>query len=245
MSYSCPICKNTYEKKMGKCPCGYEGIDIAEYYPYFKTEAEREAEYGKETFGIYKFSKRVVCGELPYAPSELVLKEGENGETVVYEAVEDRGMAYIDCVGTEKSPTVADMGVTALRTRLYSVYLNTDYADSRFLDEGHARMLFFGPDFKGFTEGYVVQYPPVRYIWVDPKNKFITAENNVLYNKDKTVLIAYARKRPETEYRVPETVRRIEKHAFFYADGLKRLYLPRGTELGDENCADSFEIIYY
>lgn len=245
MSYSCPICKNTYDKKTEKCPCGFEGVDIAEYYPYFKTEAEREAEYGKETFDIYKFTKRVACGELPYAPSELVLKEGENGETVVYEAVEKRGLAYIDCVGTAEKPTVADEGVIALRTGLYSLYLNTDYADSRFLDEGHIRMLFLGPDFKGFTEGYAVQYPPVRYIWADPENKFFTAENNVLYNKDKTVLIAYARKRPETEYRVPETVRRIEKYAFFYADGLKRLYLPKGVVIGEENGLNFLEIIHY
>ena len=244
MSYSCPICKNTYDKKVEKCPCGFLGVNIAEYYPYFVSEAEREAEYRKETFGIYKFTKRVACGEIAFSPSELVLTD-QGDKTVVYEAVEERGLAYIDCLGTEDKPTVADMGVIALRTGLYSLYLNTDYADSRFLDEGSIRMLFLGPDFKGFTEGSVVQYPPVRYIWVDPQNKFFTAENNVLYNKDKTVLIAYARKRPEAEYKAPESVRRIEKRAFFCADGLKRLYLPRGTVFDDENCADCFEIVYY
>lgn len=246
MSYGCPICKTVYGEKISKCRCGFEGVDIAEYYPYFKSEAEKSEEYKKETFGIYKFTKRVACGELPYQPSEVVLQKRDNGDIGIYEAVEERGLAYIDCVGNDGKRTVADMGVVALRTGLHSMYLNTDYAESRFLDEAHIKMLFLGPDLKGFTDGFVVLTPPVRYVWVDPKNRFFTAENNVLFSKDKTVLVAYGRCRPEEEYKVPENVRYLEKYSFFFAENLRKLYLPRGIRIADGAFVQyGGEIIYY
>ena len=110
-------------------------------------------------------------------------------------------------------------------------------------------MLFLGPDFKRFTEGYIIPYAPVRYLWVDQKNKFFTAEDNVLFNKDMTELIFYPRHRPETEYRVPRSVKRIGKCSFGGAEYLEKLYFPEGVRIDDAWLksveTDGLEIVYY
>ena len=242
--YECPICKTKYDRATECCQCGFEHIEKS-YYDSAEMDSDAEK---KELFNIYKFTKRVACGEIPYEPSELELIERDD-KVYVYEALEKRGLAYIDCVGKEGIPTVADMGVIALRTGLKSLILNTDEADSRFLDEGHIRMLFLGPDFKRFTDGYIVAYAPIRYLWVNSKNKFFSSEDNVLFNKNKTELIFYPRYRPETEYRVPSTVKKIGKGAFGNADKLKKIYLPKNVSIEDraitKDKADGLEIVFY
>ena len=239
----CPICKREYDGSPQQCQCGFELIKSSTF------EENNEAFSKKELFNIYKFTKRVVLGEIPYTPSELELIERSDGKTCVYEALENRGLAYINCVGNGGKITCADMGVIALRTGMFSLILNTDEADSRFLDEGHIRMLFLGPDFKRFTDGYIVPFAPVRYLWVDPENKFFTSEDNVLFNKEMTELIFYPRHRPEAEYRVPQSVKRIGENAFCGAEYLKKLYLPEWVRIDDDwlKSGDirTVEIVYY
>ena len=165
--YECPICHTEYETNPHVCPCGFEGIE----YPAYES-AELQEEYEKKRlFKIYKFAKRVVTGELPYEPSALTVYEHDD-KICVDEAVDDRGLAYVDLRGDGKRKTFAAEGLVVFRTRTPALYLNTDEAHSDFLDESHVRMLFFGPDFQGFPHGFFRPRAEIRYIWVNEKNPF-------------------------------------------------------------------------
>ena len=67
-----------------------------------------------------------------------------------------------------------------------------------------------------------------------------------MFNKDKTVLIKYARLRPEIEYTVPSTVKCLARDAFVYPKHLKILRLPKGVAGTDGLFLESdTKIIYY
>ena len=241
--YECPICHAEYEENPRVCPCGFEGIE----YPFFWESKELNGEYEKKRlFKIYKFAKRVVTGELPYEPSALTVYEYDDC-IYVEESVDERGLAYVDCKGDGKRKSVAADGLVVFRSRTPALYLNTNEARSYFLDESYVRMIFFGPDFERFENGYFRPYALLRYLWVDAKNPFLSAENNVLFNKNKTELISYASLRPETEYRVPASVKKLMPLSFYYPKYLKKLWLPRGIRISDSALRfdNSPEIRYY
>ena len=238
----CPICHREYKQNPHVCQCGFEGIE----YPVYESGSLVKEYEQKRLFKIYKFAKRVVTGELPYEPSPLTIYEYDD-QIYVEESVDDRGLAYVDVRGDGKRKSFAAEGLVVFRTRTPALYLNTDEAHVNFLDESHVRMLFFGPDFQGFPNGYFIPQTSLRYIWVNEKNPYLSAENNVLFNKNKTALICYAHMRPETEYRVPESVKTLMPFSFYYPDCLKKLWLPKGIAV--KSRALSFdkmpEIIYY
>ncbi len=242
--YDCPICHTEYENNPHACPCGFEGIE----YPVYESAALTEEYENKRLFKIYKFAKRVVTGELPYAPSELTVYEYDD-RIYVEESVDDRGLAYVDRKGDGKRKSFAAEGLVVFRSRTPALYLNTNEAHYNFLDESAVRMIFFGPDFESFDHGYFKPCAPLRYLWVDAKNPFLCAENNVLFNKTQTELISYASLRPETEYRVPASVKKLMPMSFYYPQHLKKLWLPKGIRTIGRAFFFSYgeepEIIYY
>lgn len=243
--YECPICHAEYEENPRVCSCGFEGIE----YPFSHESKELSEEYEKKRlFKIYKFAKRVVTGELPYEPSELTVYEYDD-QIYVEESVDDRGLAYVDRKGDGKRKSFAAEGLVVFRNRTPALYLNTNEAHHNFLDESAVRMIFFGPDFERFENGYFRPYTLLRYLWVDARNPFISAENNVLFNKNKTELISYASLRPETEYRVPASVKRLMPLSFYFPKHLKKLWLPKGIQTVGRAFVFSYgeepEIIYY
>lgn len=73
-------------------------------------------------------------------------------------------------------------------------------------------------------------------ITVDTKNPYFCDDNGVLFNKDKTTLIAYPEGKTDESYTVPKMVTKIEGDAFGYRTGIKKLYiLSNVTELPDYN----------
>jgi hypothetical protein len=240
----CPICKKEYTERRKSCTCGFEGLIYPPQNPnYFIEEYDTD-----ELFEIYKFTKRVVYGKIDYPKSELYLIDDEN-ITRVDEVLENRGVAYVDLVGAEPKKTVADEGLLALRSEVKALILNTDEASTAFLDESYVKVLFFGADFKAFTNGYFIPFPAIKYIWVDAQNKYFSADNNVLFDKTQKSLIYYAKLRPETEYTVPATVKRIGKFAFYYPSNLKKLFLPRGVQIDSQSflfdTGKTPDIVYY
>ena len=70
-------------------------------------------------------------------------------------------------------------------------------------------------------------------ISVDSNNPFLTMEDNVLFNKDKTELVASFNGR--ATYNIPESVNRICKAAFRYCSYLKTISIPNSvTTIDDE-----------
>lgn len=67
--------------------------------------------------------------------------------------------------------------------------------------------------------------PALENIEVDADNQFYCSEGNVLFNKDKTELVKYPGGRAETEYNLPETVRKINYKAFLASKNLQEIGL--------------------
>ncbi|MBR4628096.1 MAG: leucine-rich repeat protein [Ruminococcus sp.] len=66
----------------------------------------------------------------------------------------------------------------------------------------------------------------VNSITVSTANKHYTSVDGVLYNKDKTVLIAYPSAKSDNEYAIPDGVVRIDKEAFYGAYNLDKVIFP-------------------
>ena len=63
-------------------------------------------------------------------------------------------------------------------------------------------------------------------IVVSENNPAYTSENGVLFNKEKTILIAYPAGNTRTEYMIPSGVTSIERLAFFSCSGLTSVTIP-------------------
>ena len=70
--------------------------------------------------------------------------------------------------------------------------------------------------------------PILESITVDENNEFFCAEENVLFNKDKTKLVKYSGGKTETEYTLPETVTEIGYKAFLASSALQTIGLNDG-----------------
>jgi len=66
---------------------------------------------------------------------------------------------------------------------------------------------------------------PIKEISVSKLNKYYSSSNNVLYNKDKTHLLAYAYGNGETSFTIPEGVTHIGDYAF-YRSNLTSINMP-------------------
>ena len=67
-------------------------------------------------------------------------------------------------------------------------------------------------------------------ITVSPKNKILSAENNVLYNKEKTILFKYSAKKTDTVFAIPDGVQELWGRAFEYAENLTKVTIPESVE---------------
>ena len=66
-------------------------------------------------------------------------------------------------------------------------------------------------------------------------NQHYTVENGVLFNKDKSTLIAYPLKKQDTQYSVPSSVNTIDYGAFWWCETLTKIILPEGlTRISSE-----------
>ena len=62
-------------------------------------------------------------------------------------------------------------------------------------------------------------------IKVDENNLYYTSDNGVLFNKDKSELVAYPAKKSDTSYTVPESVTYIQAQAFYGCTNLTSVSL--------------------
>ena len=189
----------------------------------FGNEAQKAKE---ELFSIFKFAKHVLYGKVSYTPTYTYRDEFED-RTMVDAAHEPRALAVVDAAGTP--PTVARDGLMAFEGSVRALLLNTNEASHLFLDESAVEALLLGADFCKLEKDYLCTCRPLRYLAVHGDNQHFWGEDNVLFNKEKTALYAYAALKPEAEYTVPTSVRVLKRCSFFLPRYLKKLYLPRGV----------------
>ncbi|MDD3123151.1 MAG: leucine-rich repeat protein, partial [Candidatus Izemoplasmatales bacterium] len=70
-------------------------------------------------------------------------------------------------------------------------------------------------------------------ITVDKDNQYYLSENSVMFDKQKTILIAYPAKKSDASYQVPSTVTSILASAFYACENLVNISIPTGvTSIG-------------
>jgi hypothetical protein len=73
----------------------------------------------------------------------------------------------------------------------------------------------------------------LTHIGIDENNPYLSSENKVLFNKDKTVLIEYFRRNTEEHYVIPSSVTAIDWFAFAGCDSLTGITIPESvTSIG-------------
>ena len=79
----------------------------------------------------------------------------------------------------------------------------------------------------------------LKSIEVESDNNYYTALDGILYNKEKTTLIAYPAALTHSEFAVPESLSTIADGAFAYAKNIKKLYFPKSlTSIGENAFID-------
>ncbi len=82
----------------------------------------------------------------------------------------------------------------------------------------------------------------LKAINVGSGNPSYTSENGILFNKDKTSILAYPKGLQNIEYTIPNSVTSIGKHAFAYCGNLTNVIIPNSvTSIGDSaflSCRD-------
>lgn len=79
-------------------------------------------------------------------------------------------------------------------------------------------------DVSSIGQNFILDTPALETLTVDKENKFYTAYKNVLYNKNKTSLIAVASK--NTSVAIPKTVTKIQDFAFALSN-VKKIVIPK------------------
>jgi hypothetical protein len=66
----------------------------------------------------------------------------------------------------------------------------------------------------------------LKNIEVDEKNRYLTVKENILFNKDMKELLLYPKSDRRDEYIIPDTVKKIAKHAFSNVEYIGKLIIP-------------------
>lgn len=211
--YTCPICFKEHNSAEFKCSCGYERL-----------KSYREEDF---LFEIYKYSKNVFTNKIDFENSKLDFDETDN-EIVIYEALGDSCSVSKVAINSPKY-VKTDEGILPFDLQVKSLIIDVDEISRRVLDESNVQMIFLGKRVKKIDGENLNLCSKVKYIEVDSKNNYFSSDNNVLFDKDKKVLLNYARFKKEEEYYIPSTVKRVASEAFYECEYLKVIHASKKT----------------
>lgn len=241
--FCCPVCYKEYESKPEKCDCGF--TDFIKEVDYFEESRDLYEKYENDLlFSLYKFTKSVFYGKIPYTPDTLdVVDNPSNKEIYIKGAYGGRGLSLVELTGNR--PCVADDGILAF-DKTKALIVNVDEITSNLLDESQVKILFLGPRCR--IENNHLLRNSIRYLSVHSANPYYYCEDNVLFTKDKRTLLFYPNYKKEEEYRVPSYVTSIEKSAFRYPYNLKKIYVGKNVKFDKEmfvfNDLKHIDIVY-
>ena len=99
--------------------------------------------------------------------------------------------------------------------------------DNNFIDLENLAYLEIGKNVAEIEDNALRHNNQLTKITVDEENSYYSSDEfGVLFNKDKTMLIKYPAKNPNTEYIIPETVTTIFYHAFLGNTELTKISIP-------------------
>ena len=87
---------------------------------------------------------------------------------------------------------------------------------------------------KGIAERNFTGDSDIVAFKVDDANPYLSSENGVLFNKDKTILMVYPRGKSNLSYAIPDSVEEISAEAFYYCSHLSKIIMGRNIKkIGD------------
>lgn len=84
----------------------------------------------------------------------------------------------------------------------------------------------FGEKIQTIAGNVFLNCPKLDEITVSPRNEYMIAEDNVVYDKEKAVLIYFAAGIADEKFLIPDTVKTIGSNAFTYCQHMKELRIP-------------------
>lgn len=208
---------------------------------YLKEEEKFEEERKKLLFALYKQAKAITNHAISYEKGKMeVFHSKENEQYIIDYIVPPH--RDIEIASLNRPNTYASEGLAAFCVHIKMLILDTDVVSPFVLDESCVWGLFFTERVKILE--YNDLHQSLRYIYVHHDNPSFSSDNNVLFNKDKTLLIAYAARKPEETYEVPASVKEINSNAFFTAFYLKKIIVSKKIKFYKKYIKDSIEIVY-
>jgi len=112
-------------------------------------------------------------------------------------------------------------------------YKVSSIADNAFLNNDFAEEINIPSSVETIDGNVFSNCSKLKEIKVDANNAKYSAENGVLFNKNKTEIISYPEGKTETTYEVPNSVIKIGDYAFWKGDSLVSIELPNSlTTIG-------------
>ncbi len=191
---------------------------------------------------LFRLAKHILKGEMEYPLLQLDYDEIPDRNTGVPERrlwgfANPRDLRPIEIVdpGELNGVSCAEGGFFAFGVGdvVRMAILNCDVIHRDVFDESAVRGMLLGPRVSEIRDDILAYCP--RYVHVSEANTHFSADHHVLYSKDRKILYRYAPARPETEFRVPPTVKELCNCAFMGAFNLQTLYLPRRIRMHDSN----------
>ena len=145
----------------------------------------------------------------------------ENGEAIIQRC-------YMRNVGEIEVP--AQLGVHSVTGILADAFYDCSYAVKVTLTAG----------IRTIEAGAFSHMQSLASIDVDSGNPYFLSENGILFNKQKTAVIAYPPKKQGSSYALPSNVTEIKDYAFLGCEYLESITLPQGlTAIGYNAFGDS------
>lgn len=182
--------------------------------------------FSEETFALYKKAKSIANKAIPYELPEYDVLQNDTG--YVIEEIR-RPVREIEIVESDREDAIADAGIVAFNHGVKMLILNVAFVPARVLDESAVRGLFIGEKVKEIELNCLDQQ--CRFLYVVSSNPYYYSDNNVIYTKDKSEIVAYASYKPEEEFVVDDCVKSVSRYAFWYAPFLKKLIIGKNVDL--------------
>ena len=150
--------------------------------------------------------------------------------------------SFADCVSLTNIDIPAN--VTKIDDMVFNGCLNLEQVDMKdkitkigkyaFKDCKSLESVFLPKSVNSIGIGLFRGCTKLKEITVDPKNRYFKSVDNVLFNKNKSVLFAFSPKQPITSYEIPDSVTEIRAWSFCNCTALKEIIIPDSvTEIGE------------
>lgn len=188
-------------------------------------ERVSEFMFSEETFALYKKAKSIANKVVEYDLPTYYTKETHSGYIIEGISSPERDIEIVEC---DREDAIADEGIGAFSS-IPMLILNVPFVPTKVLDETSVCGLFIGEKVKEIESDCLDQQ--CRFLYVVSSNPNYYSDNNVIYTKDKSKIVAYAAYKPEEVFEVDDCVKSISRYAFWYTPFLKKLIIGKNVDL--------------